>query len=183
MPTRCPAHPRSRGENEDQGCRCKAGQGSSPLTRGKLPHRAQQVQAAGLIPAHAGKTRAASGCCDTRGAHPRSRGENMEADEDSRALWGSSPLTRGKLRVQRRAETFLGLIPAHAGKTHVEAHVGAGAGAHPRSRGENPATTGLTIGFAGSSPLTRGKQDEGAGDVVAGRLIPAHAGKTPPDRG
>ena len=32
--------------------------------------------------------------------------------------------------------------------------------------------------IAGSSPLTRGKQDDGCGDENVPRLIPAHAGKT-----
>ena len=51
-------------------------------------------------------------------------------------------------------------------------------GAHPRSRGENlPGTTG-TSSTLGSSPLTRGKPVKGVGEVSAGRLIPAHAGKT-----
>ena len=51
-----PAHPRSRGENSwgSRGAfsRC----GSSPLTRGKLGLIWPVVQAARLIPAHAGKT-------------------------------------------------------------------------------------------------------------------------------
>ena len=50
-------------------------------------------------------------------AHPRSRGENTEADEDSRALWGSSPLTRGKRYLALAKVPPEGLIPAHAGKT------------------------------------------------------------------
>ena len=55
------AHPRSRGENRARRPLVVRVGGSSPLTRGKLAHRAQQVQAAGLIPAHAGKT-GRSGC-------------------------------------------------------------------------------------------------------------------------
>ena len=50
------AHPRSRGENgwwQPSGARFF---GSSPLTRGKLPVWDVQVEASGLIPAHAGKT-------------------------------------------------------------------------------------------------------------------------------
>ena len=53
-----------------------------------------------------------------------------------------------------------------------------GSWAHPRSRGENPATARRIVCHVGSSPLTRGKLaldgDEGSG----GGLIPAHAGKT-----
>ena len=50
--------------------------------------------------------------------------------------------------------------------------------AHPRSRGENPSTSRATACVMGSSPLTRGKLLVGAGDNLAGGLIPAHAGKT-----
>ena len=51
-------------------------------------------------------------------------------------------------------------------------------GAHPRSRGENESKFMLVLPVHGSSPLTRGKQTEVALEVLAGRLIPAHAGKT-----
>ena len=70
-------------------------------------------------------------------AHPRSRGENATPTFSQKADAGSSPLTRGKLDVhvsisfvegsspltrgkrlhERCAEPYLGLIPAHAGKT------------------------------------------------------------------
>ena len=56
VPTRCPAHPRSRGENltgaEDQ----LVSLGSSPLTRGKPSNGFRAESARRLIPAHAGKT-------------------------------------------------------------------------------------------------------------------------------
>ena len=51
------AHPRSRGENGHTQSYDKILTGSSPLTRGKLGELAGRVQAEGLIPAHAGKTR------------------------------------------------------------------------------------------------------------------------------
>ena len=95
---------------------------------------------------------------------------------------GSSPLTRGKrVRCPCRAGAAR-LIPAHAGKTRISRPGPPVTRAHPRSRGENevPATTGLTIG--GSSPLTRGKRCDQVVDRGGGRLIPAHAGKTPRPR-
>ena len=51
-------------------------------------------------------------------------------------------------------------------------------GAHPRSRGENAPIVSVLPFNQGSSPLTRGKQDGGQHGREAGRLIPAHAGKT-----
>ena len=52
-----PAHPRSRGENTQSAFTCSSGRGSSPLTRGKRSRRCLRRPHAGLIPAHAGKTR------------------------------------------------------------------------------------------------------------------------------
>ena len=91
---------------------------------------------------------------------------------------GSSPLTRGKPRAPCRCPSRRGLIPAHAGKTWRENLPAAGAGAHPRSRGENRSRSYVELLREGSSPLTRGKL-RAASAVVAGHgLIPAHAGKT-----
>ena len=90
------AHPHSRGENAPATTRIARPGGSSPLTRGKRRPVASRAQQLGLIPTHAGKTRRRRRARRGRRAHPHSRGENTEADEDSRALWGSSPLTRGK---------------------------------------------------------------------------------------
>ena len=91
---------------------------------------------------------------------------------------GSSPLTRGKLRlgglVLRRAR----LIPAHAGKTLTRCQAPLKATAHPRSRGENRWPRGWPAGRAGSSPLTRGKPSAGMRHPALPWLIPAHAGKT-----
>ena len=111
------AHPRSRGENTLIMIYSFIYSGSSPLTRGKRARDAANLDYAGLIPAHAGKT-----CCGScpgsgRPAHPRSRGENsIETTQDGDAS-GSSPLTRGKPAAWADCENPPRLIPAHAGKT------------------------------------------------------------------
>ena len=91
---------------------------------------------------------------------------------------GSSPLTRGKQLCFTHGGFQIRLIPAHAGKTrglvgHCEALA-----AHPRSRGENKASTVSSRICIGSSPLTRGKRARAAHLRAAHGLIPAHAGKT-----
>ena len=94
--------------------------------------------------------------------------------------YGSSPLTRGKHGDQAVKGLDDRLIPAHAGKTDVR-RVGEGRRrAHPRSRGENVRRAARASPSAGSSPLTRGKQDRRDGHPGIERLIPAHAGKTAP---
>ena len=91
---------------------------------------------------------------------------------------GSSPLTRGKPPAAGHVVRRGGLIPAHAGKTSVHRRCARQRWAHPRSRGENVIGQLLSAVGEGSSPLTRGKQDDcGRGGLSVG-LIPAHAGKT-----
>ena len=90
------AHPRSRGENLRAVHLNPREQGSSPLTRGKLPLDERPFLGVGLIPAHAGKTRTRSARAPSNRAHPRSRGENREAGDKHIGPSGSSPLTRGK---------------------------------------------------------------------------------------
>ena len=131
------AHPRSRGENAGNIGSDAGTSGSSPLTRGKPGNWVVGGKAAGLIPAHAGKTTQTPGSPCRRGAHPRSRGENIKAAAAVVAEWGSSPLTRGKPYWPAWVVRMRRLIPAHAGKTLYRAGHQHPARAHPRSRGEN----------------------------------------------
>ena len=173
------AHPRSRGENVDDGAVAVASYGSSPLTRGKRSRNDRSHPGPGLIPAHAGKTGVAAGRCRPCWAHPRSRGENDVGRSCHVPPAGSSPLTRGKPGPAPHAPSPAGLIPAHAGKTglvgiYLRCRTGSSpltrgkprcrgslrsrAGVHPRSRGENSHPAKLPSLWAGSSPLTRGKR-------------------------
>ena len=90
------AHPRSRGENGALPADGMEIDGSSPLTRGKLPARPAPGSLPGLIPAHAGKTTPGEGGGGAPMAHPRSRGENNGCLAVDTPRVGSSPLTRGK---------------------------------------------------------------------------------------
>ena len=152
--------------------------GSYPLTRGKRVLEARLVHQPGLIPAHAGKTGSGSSDATRPGAHPRSRGENRVFCGTHAATAGSSPLTRGKRRGQRRGSGLRRLIPAHAGKTSSSTDSRRSTAAHPRSRGENCDTEHGGEALNGSSPLTRGKLGRAHGTRPRVRLIPAHAGKT-----
>ena len=151
------AHPRSRGENVIAVLIDDTPLGSSPLTRGKHVSDETTLAKCGLIPAHAGKTLGGRGMGSIARAHPRSRGENINAGSYLQTIEGSSPLTRGKPASTISRSFSNGLIPAHAGKTTRGRAVRFMGGAHPRSRGEN--STGEYFGATamGSSPLTRGK--------------------------
>ena len=172
------AHPRSRGENLSTTVIPGVANGSSPLTRGKPFLLVAGLGGGGLIPAHAGKTSSSRTGSVRCGAHPRSRGENLEGLEPGAQGRGSSPLTRGKPRTDACARRGGGLIPAHAGKTPWGVYMSVRFGAHPRSRGENAKTRRDRQNASGSSPLTRGKRLPGLQMIERPRLIPAHAGKT-----
>ena len=180
-PSKIGAHPRSRGENARYYRDGNHVQGSSPLTRGKLRFFDPEAGEAGLIPAHAGKTGAGAGCASAFGAHPRSRGENIDGSGAGAGVPGSSPLTRGKRGHESPRRRRPGLIPAHAGKTRPRRRGRPPPGAHPRSRGENGSPKVDGESAAGSSPLTRGKRPRVVREPHAAWLIPAHAGKTLPD--
>ena len=154
--------------------------GSSPLTRGKRLCYCLSYAALGLIPAHAGKTATSRGTARYPPAHPRSRGENAEQQSNLPSPAGSSPLTRGKLGLSVSFGLLWRLIPAHAGKTSGAGRGRAPGGAHPRSRGENLSSVFNPVSLIGSSPLTRGKHQHVGWGEYDERLIPAHAGKTPP---
>ena len=172
------AHPRSRGENWPASGMTRNGVGSSPLTRGKHTVRIPSTCRAGLIPAHAGKTRPRRGSARLARAHPRSRGENETFTDAASAQRGSSPLTRGKPTDTGDEWDRAGLIPAHAGKTLFDKTHVTSRRAHPRSRGENKPEDVRYPPEMGSSPLTRGKLASPACARTGHGLIPAHAGKT-----
>ena len=136
--SRSRAHPRSRGENRAiRGCRLRrdgripahAGKtacpparremaGAHPRSRGENhAARAERIGRRGRIPAHAGKTMDECPNWQTARAHPRSRGENPDAPGIAFAIWGASPLTRGKRSRSGSSPAWQGRIPAHAGKT------------------------------------------------------------------
>ena len=179
---RGPAHPRSRGENRSLASRGSCQAGSSPLTRGKRGRLVETVSSRRLIPAHAGKTIDVAPKYSPVLAHPRSRGENIPAWDVKVESTGSSPLTRGKPMPEESYPMEDRLIPAHAGKTSRcgrDQHEGR---AHPRSRGENWTSSSSAVRFDGSSPLTRGKRGLDGVRRRGHGLIPAHAGKTRPNR-
>ena len=93
---------------------------------------------------------------------------------------GSSPLTRGKPRLDEASLHRGGLIPAHAGKTSGSGCARSRPRAHPRSRGENGFIQVGAPANEGSSPLTRGKPRRAVPHRQPDGLIPAHAGKTVP---
>ena len=70
------------------------------------------------------------------------------------------------------------IIPARAGKTREVAGGPASPQDHPRAGGENVRALAFVVPMVGSSPRGRGKLGVERRDRLAGRIIPARAGKT-----
>ena len=173
------AHPRACGENAEKTEPEWTALGSSPRMRGKHFIGDLTRIIAGLIPAHAGKTRCAFFALMTSSAHPRACGENDLAAGTLDRHEGSSPRMRGKRGRHPPTPSQTGLIPAHAGKTEAARPSAPAHSAHPRACGENAVPPKPIANEPGSSPRMRGKLSyEEFAEKILG-LIPAHAGKTP----
>ena len=157
--------------------------GSSPLTRGARSTSSRRGVVGGIIPAHAGST-AATPTLQSRGSdHPRSRGEHFTGLANLKPGDGSSPLTRGAPLVVVLALAAVRIIPAHAGSTVGDPRPSGGRKDHPRSRGEHGSKKAQSPRQTGSSPLTRGAPRRRLHRHPRHRIIPAHAGSTPPSSG
>ncbi len=173
------AHPRVRGEDHVGQLVHDGEYGSSPRARGGLPDARPRVLGDGLIPACAGRTDLPASASSPTPAHPRVRGEDPRSSASQSMTWGSSPRARGGQPLRREGPRRRGLIPACAGRTVVHVSTVRHARAHPRVRGEDPATVAALAAASGSSPRARGgRAYELEAEFVPG-LIPACAGRTP----
>ena len=152
--------------------------GSSPHTRGAPDHPAHSSPTARIIPAYAGSTLTRlSGTLRERD-HPRIRGEHDFQLVLHVEFAGSSPHTRGA-RSEERIGVIPGrIIPAYAGSTPAPTPSAAGAGDHPRIRGEHVGWAWEGVKMVGSSPHTRGALALLQRTLTQRRIIPAYAGST-----
>ena len=146
--------------------------------RGKQMKSACMITAAGITPAHAGKTVQPFSCKEVSQDHPRACGENTFNAASGISLKGSPPRMRGKLQLLGFYKFAHRITPAHAGKTMSTPYVLSGARDHPRACGENLQGGILIDTPEGSPPRMRGKQWLLKSLVRCRRITPAHAGKT-----
>ncbi len=85
--------------------------------RGARPVALGGMFAVGLIPVRTGNMAKYPPSEKPAAAHPRSRGEHLEARELAAMFLGSSPPVRGALLRTPRLPLLEGLIPARAGST------------------------------------------------------------------
>ena len=96
---------------------CPVRGGSSPLSRG-IPHDSMySLEYLRIIPALAGNTSAYDTSLVPAADHPRSRGEYLTRGVRAPAPGGSSPLSRGILRLPWELRGSGRIIPALAGNT------------------------------------------------------------------
>ena len=171
-------HPHMCEENTYQIPVWICGPGSSPRVRGKLRTPPAIDAAAGLIPAHAGKTSVPRSKTRSLRAHPRVCGENRPGRPRIVSTTGSSPRVRGKQRCLLMELPAFGLIPACAGKTESCGCSTSVDRAHPRVCGENAPFLSCPPIITGSSPRVRGKRARECPPSWFSGLIPACAGKT-----
>ena len=170
------AHPRSRGEHDQQDNAHYPLLGSSPLARGtsdSVLHCALYLR---LIPARAGNMKSVTVQRCRWTAHPRSRGEHHTGTTILSRSQGSSPLARGTYIAKPFMPPSLRLIPARAGNISRWILKSLKPSAHPRSRGEHSTCFWSNVRCAGSSPLARGTYLSSHAHNLRLRLIPARAG-------
>ena len=171
-------HPRLRGGNYTMEQSRFLLWGSSPLARGKQHPGRPDGRRQRIIPACAGETATHGDDLCLSADHPRLRGGNPKTGVSTYADGGSSPLARGKLRCHRPGGRHSWIIPACAGETRFVAKAFRNEGDHPRLRGGNKMNEIMPYYNKGSSPLARGKLDEGNKTISEFGIIPACAGET-----
>ena len=171
-------HPRIRGEHLT--CRRLRwfSPGSSPHTRGARAALQAAAVLRGIIPAYAGSTCGASTAASGTWDHPRIRGEHGGGLWVKRGSPGSSPHTRGALRLLCFVFIRSGIIPAYAGSTRGLVDAFSHGWDHPRIRGEHRQAGCHRNHAPGSSPHTRGALFIRIDLLVCCGIIPAYAGST-----
>ena len=145
--------------------------------RGKGQWLHKTFRCSRITPAHAGKSRLAGKVLPARRDHPRTRGEKAGCLWLGRVREGSPPHTRGKAFFHIQVHRFVGITPAHAGKSCGYQAYRRTLRDHPRTRGEKTEDS-LPGGWDwGSPPHTRGKVRQHSRDRRLGGITPAHAGK------
>ena len=152
--------------------------GSSPRMRGTPLRSGCRLLRSGIIPAHAGNTRASLRRRTGTRDHPRACGEHLDMRVTIAPIAGSSPRMRGTPMVVCRSCWLCGIIPAHAGNTSVGEDVESAIGDHPRACGEHWMCNNHARSGMGSSPRMRGTRDRVPASTGVVGIIPAHAGNT-----
>ena len=167
-----------RGEDLKRMMAANPGSGSPPHARGRPEPVWWQVEAAGITPACAGKTRRPARRSTARPDHPRMRGEDTFDTKIKSPENGSPPHARGRPQMREYIGEYWRITPACAGKTCGGSQSRHGRRDHPRMRGEDAARLTAACSATGSPPHARGRHKVGNVKTQTKRITPACAGKT-----
>ena len=166
------------GENLTEGTEIGRKLGSPPHVRGKLLFKIKIFVNRRITPACAGKTDASDDYISPELDHPRMCGENSFVPSSASSNKGSPRHVRGKPTIKSRLAQAMGITPACAGKTFVQALQISICQDHPRMCGENVMTLYLGFEEMGSPPHVRGKPPFVERKLSGTGITPACAGKT-----
>ena len=131
----------------------------------------------GSIPAHAGKPAAKDSASTLARVYPRACGETSTLARSPNNAAGLSPRMRGNPSPDAVPLTWVGSIPAHAGKPNLTGTMIAPGRVYPRACGETTFKTYRPVSERGLSPRMRGNPPATAVQPIMVGSIPAHAGK------
>ena len=110
-------HPRMCGEKLSNVTGATINQGSPPHVRGKVFGPAADAVAAGITPAHVGKSAVVACRNVSVQDHPRTCGEKFTGERSGSCRPASPPHVRGKVMPYSSANSWIGITPACAGKS------------------------------------------------------------------
>ena len=131
------------------------------------------------IPARAGRTMPQNGTRSRHTGHPCPCTENPIWRFSRPCCIGPSLRVQGEHSNRRNRDPNHRAIPARAGRTHAQATRRAGCSGHPCACRENVVSASTVRGHVGPSLRVQGEPTASAPNVLAGRAIPARAGRTP----
>ena len=129
-------HPRVCGEKHREQRATARGEGSPPRMRGKGPGHVPHGERERITPAYAGKRVSRASGFVPNSDHPRVCGEKRFSAVFHRAISGSPPRMRGKVRHVSTGFCHFGITPAYAGKRNMCTYSATEHGDHPRVCGE-----------------------------------------------
>ena len=171
-------HPRLCGEKLELLFRSFSFLGSPPPMRGKVVDHKDEVLAAGITPAYAGKSRRSLKTRPATWDHPRLCGEKSPAVVIPIISLGSPPPMRGKVFRIRQRFFVHRIPPAYAGKSSYLIFSYSTHWDHPRLCGEKLMCRQKTERQIGSPPPMRGKDLITRDKFRRYRITPAYAGKS-----
>ena len=178
--SRCPVHPRGRGDGLMTGAKDVNYSGSPPRARGRRDAAEGGRGPRRFTPAGAGTAPGPEARGSPGSVHPRGRGDGVYVVWTSVSTRGSPPRARGRPRTWPRPAAPVRFTPAGAGTASSASAAKSGSAVHPRGRGDGRHSKSETVSRLGSPPRARGRPGREPRRRPDPRFTPAGAGTAPP---